>query len=105
GSMTVTFYTVRLVAAAVVGLVVLFFVFSGGVFVAQIPFYLAVGWVQFLTRVVPDLHPNSDTVLTAAVLLSVVTRGCHWFGRWLWASLRPDRPAWSWRWTARVVAG
>jgi hypothetical protein len=96
--------TGRLVALGVVGIVVLFLVCSGGVFVAQVPFYLAVGWASFLARVLPELRPDPDTVATAVVCLAAVTFGCHWFGRWLWGNLRPDRPAWSWRWTGRVVA-
>jgi hypothetical protein len=96
--------TGRLVALGVVGLVVLFLVCSGGVFVAQVPFYLAVGWASFLARVLPELRTDPDTVATAVVCLAAVTFGCHWFGRWLWGNLRPDRPAWSWRWTGRFVA-
>lgn len=93
------------VLAAVFGVLLLLLCSGmGAFFLLESPYYLALGWIYYLVRVVPQVRPDPAAVGTAVVCLAVVTLGCHLFARWLHAHVRPESPAWSWRWTARGVA-
>jgi prepilin-type processing-associated H-X9-DG protein len=71
---------------------------------------LAVGWIWYLGRAVPQVPVEWDGVLTAVVCLALLCGGLHLFCRWLYeaapaaaaAEQTPRRP-WPFRWTAAVV--
>ncbi len=79
---------------------------AGIAVVVQVPFTLAIGWVNYLQRVLPQLHPDPASVISAMLCLLGVTLGGHAFLRWLYTSTSPDgQPRrWPWKWTIQLVA-
>jgi hypothetical protein len=81
-----------------------FLVCVGGVFIAEIPWTIATGWLPFLGRVVPQVRPDPLTVLTALVSGVAATVGVDVMAAWLYPTLRGDASQrWKPRWTAFVV--
>jgi prepilin-type N-terminal cleavage/methylation domain-containing protein len=77
-------------------IVVLFALLPGQ---GEIPVTLAFGWVTYLWRVVPKLHPDPWTVCTAVLCLAGVIVGSHCFLRWAVGS----ESRWPWNRTLRGV--
>lgn len=71
-------------------------------------FYLALGWVVFLARVLPQVRVAWDGVATGIVCLALFAAGAHGFATWLYAEVRRAEgrpgPRWRPRWTAASVA-
>jgi prepilin-type processing-associated H-X9-DG protein len=92
------------IAAAVMaaGLILL------GVFVApEAPAALALGWVAFLTRVLPRLSPDGPTVAVSLAAVVLFTAGFHWLAR-TWRRHAAAQTAtavgpWRLRWSLAVV--
>src|SRR4051812_5720038 len=77
---------------------------SGGAWLFQVPFLLAVGWVGYLWRVVPQVKPDPWTVGTAVACLAGVVAGAHLFLRWLHrASAQAEASPWPLKRTLRCV--
>ena len=76
----------------------------------DIAFFLAVGWVLYLRRVLPEMSVRWDLVASAAVYVVLLAAGGHLFLRWLyWEMKRADAPTetpppWKWRWTLGGLA-
>src|SRR5262245_11575141 len=72
---------------SVVVLVPTFYVVVLGRFwVAQIPFELAVGWAQYLLRVLSRVDADPWAVVSAVACLAAVIVGSHFTLRWLMAT-------------------
>lgn len=70
---------------------------AGPVPILEIPITLALGWVPYLGRVVPQLNPDPWAVGTAVACLIGVTVGSHYFFRWLAGGV------WPWKRTLRCM--
>ncbi len=92
-------FTLReLIVVTAITFVLAAMVFPGGVgWTFEIPVTLALGWVKYLWKVVPQVNPDPWAVGTAVACLAGVTVGAHFFLRWLAAR------AWSWNRTFRCV--
>ena len=66
----------------------------------DIAFYLLVGWVPFLHRVLPSIHMRWDSMASTAIYAVAFLIGCHLFLRWLHREMRPVGQRWRLRWTA-----
>jgi hypothetical protein len=101
---------VRLVGCGVLALLALalvgsFLIGAGAAFILEAPATLAFGWVQYLGRVVPQMHPDPTAVATAGACLLGVVFGGHAFLRWVYAATgpQPDPRRWPWKWTLLLV--
>jgi hypothetical protein len=72
----------------------------------DVAWILALGWIWFLRRVVPQLTVRWDVVGSTLVYTAVLAVGAHLFLRWLYrewgragASGGAEIPRWKWRWT------
>ena len=75
-------------------------VVGGGEWMAQIPFYLVLGWFGFLRENLAALQPNPRLIVEALLCVAAFGIGSHYFCRWLYAALVPDAAvAWRARWT------
>jgi hypothetical protein len=88
------------------GAVVLIFVITLG---PPIPFQvllaLALGWVAFLFRVLPEVTFNGSAIAQTVAVGGVLGVGAHASARWLWRQVRPeDASPWRARWTASLLA-
>lgn len=84
-------------------LVLLFFV---GEIAAEVPFWLAVGWIWFLRRVLPAVHGSVEATVTALAAAAVLGTGAHLALVRLRRHLRQDAASqdpWRPRWTALLL--
>jgi prepilin-type processing-associated H-X9-DG protein len=74
----------------------------------DLAFAIAVGWVFYLARVVPEIRIGWGGVLMAVVCLVGFSAGSHAFFGWLYSQVRATPPEgarrWSPRWTAALVS-
>jgi hypothetical protein len=84
-----------------------FFICMGREWLIQVPLTLALGWVAFLLRVVPEMTWRWGAIAETVAVGAVLGVGTHLFLRRLWRQLRPEeaeaRP-WPVRWSASLVA-
>lgn len=74
---------------------------------AEILFYLLIGWIRFLIRVIPAVRIHWDLIISAVVYAVLLVAGSHLFLRWLYRETAGDGPGhsaaakrqWRWRWT------
>jgi prepilin-type N-terminal cleavage/methylation domain-containing protein len=78
-------FTLRelLVVLAIIFVLIGLLLPSGKVWPFHVPFLLALGWIGYLWRVIPQLNPDPWTVGTAIACLVGVIVGSHLFLRWL----------------------
>jgi prepilin-type N-terminal cleavage/methylation domain-containing protein len=88
-----------IVVIAIIATLVALAFSSNGVWILEVPFTLALGWVTHLWRVTPKLNPDPWTVGTALLCLAGVTVGSHYFLRWVAGS----ELLWPWKRTLRIV--
>ena len=97
-----TFATLLCAGAAAV-----MFACCGGWYLVEVPFRLAVGWIDFAARTLPRVSVNWVGVATFAALLAAFVVVLHRFGRAVWPVRTVDGgdvPGWTVRRTA-VVTG
>ena len=84
----------------------MFLTCSGQMWLLQAPWYLVVGWLPFLARVLPEVTLRWGALAEAVGVGAVLGVGTHLFLRSLWRQLRPEAEArpWSARWSMSVVA-
>lgn len=70
----------------------------------EVVFYLVVGWVAYLVRVVPQVRVRWDVAGSFVVYCGAFLVGSHVFLRWLRREMAPAAPAWRVRWTASAFA-
>ncbi|AKI99322.1 hypothetical protein ATI61_12445 [Archangium gephyra] len=81
------------------------FTCSGQVWLFQVPWYLVVGWVSFLLKVVPEVTWRWGAIAETVAVVAVLGVGSHLFLRRLWRQLRPeDAREWPVRWSVSLVA-
>jgi len=84
-----------------------FFICMGREWLIQVPLTLALGWVAFLLRVVPEVTWRWGAIAETVGVGAVLGVGTHLFLRRLWRQLRPEeaeaRP-WPVRWSVSLVA-
>ncbi len=92
-----------LIAAAVV--LVIGFALLGGVYVAEVPFTLVLGWGFYLFRVLPELSVSGEGTATFVFTLALFAAGVHVAAQWWLQRGRPDEeaPPWTPGQTARLV--
>lgn len=84
---------------------VLLLALAGGMWLVEVPFYLAFGWIRYLTRVLPLVTFDWPTIGFACAAVAVFTVGLHAFLRWLAAALDSHGASnWKPRWTISIVA-
>jgi prepilin-type processing-associated H-X9-DG protein len=78
----------------------------------EIPVVLALGWIWYLARTLPDIHVARSGVATAAICLLLLLVGLQYFVGWLYREIRKlggnhagRDMRWKWRWTLNMVAG
>lgn len=78
----------------------------------QILVTLLLGWVAFLSRVLPQVSLNLSAVAFAIICSGLLLWGGQWFCGWLYGQVRSrlatDSPwpaAWPWRWTGGIYCG
>ncbi|WP_437224001.1 DUF1559 domain-containing protein [Planctomicrobium sp. SH661] len=81
--------------------VYLFFGVFAFFFILQIPWHLAVGWVSFLFSNLSRMKFSGSSVVSAAVLVSLLLVGLQLFLRRLVVNTTLKR--WPWRWTASIL--
>src|SRR5205823_13745563 len=64
---------------------------------------LAVGWAQFLRRVLPRITWDRNAVVVAVGTFALLTFGVHWLGRALLRGRRSER-RWRFGWSLTVTA-
>lgn len=86
--------------------VVLLLAGSGAIFLLEIPFVLAFGWIRFLNENLATMEVNPPLWAEAAGCVVVLGFGGHWFARWLYREIAPGAPG-PWRpgWTVAGLAG
>lgn len=81
------------------------FICMGREWLIQVPLTLALGWVAFLLRVVPEVTWRWGAIAETVGVVAVLGVGSHLFLRRLWRQLRPeDASPWPVRWSASLVA-
>jgi Protein of unknown function (DUF1559) len=91
-------------AASCATIIVGFFVLCAGfTWLLEVPFVLALGWVPYLSRVLPQLRPDPWTVGTAITCVIGVTLGTHAFLKWLYAATSDEPRRWRWQWSLQLV--
>lgn len=68
----------------------------------DVMFFLAVGWVLFLVRVIPQVHMRWELAASAVVYAAVLLAGSQYFLRWLYREMTGG--VWQWGWTLRGFA-
>jgi len=83
----------------------------GALYPVEFLFNLAIGWALYCVRVLPQVHPSIEGILTAVVSLVALAFGMHWFLRWLHGQLQVserfderDFRAWPFRRTGVLLA-
>lgn len=71
--------------------------------VMELVFTLAFGWVVYLTRVTSQAHVNWDGVGMGLLCLAGTIALGHWIGMWVWGAMR-NGEAWQKRWTLMGLA-
>jgi prepilin-type processing-associated H-X9-DG protein len=70
----------------------------------ELLFDLAIGWLFFLFRVVPELTVSAGGVLMAVVCLAALAWGLHAFLRWFFDQTKPvAEQRWRVRWTLAIL--
>jgi hypothetical protein len=80
---------------------------SGVMWIIEVPWQLATGWLWFIGRVVPEVTVRPAGVVEAVLILAVLGVGLHRFMRWLWPLLRAqeqDTPPWPVRWSVSILS-
>jgi hypothetical protein len=92
-------------SATIFGVVVLcvLVAWNGGTFLIEFPGTLAVGWMAYLVRVIPQLKPDPWIVCTAVVCLLGVILGTHAFLKWLYSATSDEPRDWPRKWTLQLV--
>ena len=99
----VTWSVIVLIAAVLLA-------FAGFGLPLEFLFWIVVGWVGFLMRVIPQISVNWIGIATALVALVVLTLGTHGMARWYYAQAMisngdtKTRPVWRAKWTAGLLA-
>lgn len=76
-----------------------------GVFLIEIPFTLAFGWIGFLFDITESAEVNYGLLIEGAVVVAALAVGGHYFARWLYGALQPSAHGpWRTRWTAGGLA-
>jgi type IV pilus assembly protein PilA len=83
-------------------LLLLILIVGGGVFLVEIPFRLAFGWIFFLRDNFATLEVNLLRVAEALACIAALGLGGHFFARWLYRQMAPAAAPWRPGWT---VAG
>lgn len=55
-----------------------FILFSGGQAFLEVPIYLLIGWLPFSSRVLPNVRPNAEALISAVVVALALCTGLHW---------------------------
>ncbi|MCP3100031.1 hypothetical protein LZ198_14235 [Myxococcus sp. K15C18031901] len=96
-------------------LLAVFLLFVGFIFLAvtglewlpELLFFLALGWLPFLTRVLGEVTIRWGPVVEALLVAGVLAAGTHLFLGWLWRQVHAEaenaRP-WPLRWSLSLVA-
>lgn len=93
-----------LVAAGGAATIFGFFVLCAGfTWLLELPVKFALGWVPYLSRVLPQLRPDPWAVGTAVACLVGVTLGTHAFLKWLYAATSDEPRRWRWKWSLQLV--
>ena len=64
----------------------------------QIPYFLIIGWIHYLARVLPMVHVNYGMIFTGMAAYALAVLVSHMVFRCLWHQGSRDRP-WRWGWT------
>jgi hypothetical protein len=105
-------HTIEVLGVLLVILFLIWCICAGWGWVYEAPFALAFGWPKYLWRVIPKLHPDPWSVVSAAVCLGGVTFGAHAFLRWLYGAMKttPEETTsnqqlrlWPWKRTLQLV--
>jgi hypothetical protein len=84
---------------------VLLLAISGAIWLLEVPFFLAFGWIRYVTRVLPLVNFDWPTIGFACAVVAVFTVGLHAFFRWLAAAVDSQSAnTWKPRWTISIVA-
>ena len=87
-----------------------FALFSGGLFFLTVPMLLALGWLPYLFRTLPEVSIAGPDFAFAVACLAMLGVGGHHFLRWLYCARRSrddpggEVPRWRPRWTGSLVA-
>ncbi len=75
-------------------------------------FIMLVGWINFLSRVLPEVSLNPYAISFAIICSGLLIWGAQWFCGWLYGQYRSRMaadstwpPAWPWRWTVGSYCG
>ena len=104
-------HTIEVLGVLLLILFLIWCICAGWGWVYEAPFTLVFGWPKYLWRVIPKLHPDPWSVVSAAVCLGGVTFGAHAFLRWLYGAMRaaPEEASnqqfrpWPWKRTLQLV--
>jgi hypothetical protein len=69
------------------------------IWLIEVPFRLATGWVAHLRGVVPKVEVNGPGVGLFLIALPMTALLAHSCAKWLWSGMGPSRPQWRWKWT------
>ncbi len=86
--------------------IILFVVLTspGLLFLLQMLFYLLVGWVFYLKRVLPEVQIGWSGVGMGATCLVLLAFGLHGFMRWMAREVNPGQ-VWKRKWTGAMILG
>lgn len=70
---------------------------GGLLFVFEVPFFLAFGWIPYLATVLPRVRPNPAGIAFLALTLPLAAWLAHGLCRWLYDGAGRR---WRWKWTA-----
>ena len=98
------FTLIELLVVIAIIVILVHLLIGGADWLFQLIGHITLGWVWFLGRVIPAIHPSPSEVVSAAVALAIVVIGVHAFCRWLYRATVPETSKeWPWRRTLRVV--
>jgi len=63
---------------------------GGGAFIAQIPFLLALGWLAFLIKTLPQMTTEPLALVVGGAALAGMTGLAHWLLGWGFRQIRPS---------------
>src|SRR5262249_31276101 len=100
------------VLVAFVAIIAIGLAFLGAVFPIQILYYVGVGWIHFLFRIILKVNVDSTGLATALVCLVGLILGLQIFLSWLYQAILNRRVPleeeaqrrWPFRWTFYLVA-